>query len=121
YSLGLVRATGYPVYLLLGKLFTLLPIGDVGFRLNLMSAICAAATSGLLYRIVRRLTGLSAAALAASLLLAFSYYFWAQAVAAEVYALHTLFVVSLILLLLKWEATRADRWLAAFGLVYGLS
>lgn len=120
--LGIVRATGYPLYLLLGKVFTvLLPVGDVGFRLNAMSAICAAGTVALLYQLLRRLTQQRVVALAASLLFAFSYYFWTQAVVAEVYTLHTLLMVSLVLLLLRWEESRSDALLAAFGLLFGLS
>lgn len=120
--LGIVRSTGYPLYLLLGKVFTtLLPVGDVAFRLNVMSAVCAAGTVVLLYQLLRRLTGQRAAALAASLLYAFSYYFWAQAVVAEVYTLHTLLMAALFLLLLRWEATHSDWLLAASVLLYGLS
>ena len=43
-TLGITRATGYPLYLLLGKLWLLLlaPLApDAGFRLNLFSAFCA--------------------------------------------------------------------------------
>jgi hypothetical protein len=121
YVLGIVRATGYPLYLLLGKAFTfLLPLGDVGFRLNVMSALCAAGSIALLYQLLWRLTRQRAAALAASLLFAFSYYFWAQAVVAEVYALQALLMAALLLVLLAWEARRSDRLLAVFGLLYGL-
>lgn len=120
--LGIVRATGYPLYLVLGKVFTsLLPVGDIAFRLNIMSAVAAAATVVLLYYLLLRLTRYRAAALAAALLFGFSYYFWAQAVVAEVYALHTLLVVGLLLLVLFWEETRSDWLLAAVGLLYGLS
>ena len=28
---GLVRATGYPLYLLIGHLWSLIPVGDVGY------------------------------------------------------------------------------------------
>lgn len=122
HALGIVRATGYPLYLLLGKVFTvLLPVGDIGFRLNVMSAVCAAGTVALLYRLLLRLTQQRAASLAASLLFAFSYYFWSQAVIAEVYTLHTLFMAALLVLLLRWQATRSDELLAVIGLVLGLS
>ncbi|HSJ54487.1 MAG TPA: DUF2723 domain-containing protein, partial [Anaerolineae bacterium] len=120
--LGIVRATGYPLYLLLGKAFAiLLPVGDVAFRLNVMSALCGAGTVVLLYHLARRLVGMRAAALAAALLFGFSYYFWAQAVVAEVYTLHTLLLCALLLLLLHWESRRADGLLAAASLLYGLS
>jgi len=42
-------------------------------------------------------------------------------VVAEVYTLHTLLLSALLLLLLRWESSRADGLLAAAGLLYGLS
>ena len=42
------------------------------------------------------------AAIAAALLFATSYTFWSQAVIAEVYALHLLFVALTLLLALQW-------------------
>ncbi len=41
FRLGIAHPTGYPLYTLLGKLFTLLPLNDVAFRVNLMSAFLA--------------------------------------------------------------------------------
>jgi hypothetical protein len=38
FTQGIVHPPGYPLYLLIGKLFTFLPIRDVAYRLNLMSA-----------------------------------------------------------------------------------
>src|SRR5256885_17261742 len=44
YSLAIVHPTGYPLYLLLARLWiTLLPLGDVAWRVNLLSAVCAVA------------------------------------------------------------------------------
>ena len=34
-QLGIAHPTGYPLYLLLGRLFTLLPLGSVAWRVNL--------------------------------------------------------------------------------------
>jgi len=42
YLLGLAHSPGYPVYTWLGKLFTLLPFGDMAHRVNLMSAVMGA-------------------------------------------------------------------------------
>ncbi|MFN8455816.1 MAG: DUF2723 domain-containing protein [Anaerolineae bacterium] len=52
YQLGIAHPTGYPLYTLLGKLFTFLPIGNVAYRVNLMSAFFGAATVGLLYLLI---------------------------------------------------------------------
>ena len=42
YTLGIGHPTGYPTFILLGKLFTYLPFGDVAYRVNLSSAVYAA-------------------------------------------------------------------------------
>src|SRR5438552_16007378 len=55
--LGVPHPTGYPLYVLLGKLFTLLPAGDVAYRVNLSSAIYMAGAAGLTYAIAVRLIG----------------------------------------------------------------
>lgn len=100
---GLVRATGYPLYLLLGKLWSWLPLSaDIGHRMNLFSAFCGALTILLGERILRRL-GVSAwARLGALGLLATAPFFWALSLIAEVYTLHTALMAGIILVLLRW-------------------
>lgn len=100
-TLGVAHPTGYPLYILSGKLFSLLPFGSVAWRVNLTSAVFATATVVLLYQLVRRLTGRSLVALIAALAFACSRVFWSQAVVAEVYALHNLFVVVVLLVLVE--------------------
>jgi len=42
-TLGIAHETGYPLYTLLSWLFArLMPLGDAAFRVNLLSAVCAA-------------------------------------------------------------------------------
>jgi hypothetical protein len=106
---GIVRATGYPLYLLLGRFWALLPIGDVGFRMNLLSAVCGALTIALAERILRRLGAGRWARLAALGLLATAPYFWALALIAEVYTLHTALVAAVILSLMRWRE-RPTLW-----------
>jgi len=36
YRLGIMHPTGYPLFVLLGKLFTLIPAGSVAWRMNLL-------------------------------------------------------------------------------------
>ena len=47
--LGIVHPTGYPLYLLLGRLFTLLPVASIAYRVNLFSAASAALAVGAFY------------------------------------------------------------------------
>ncbi|MCX7683086.1 MAG: DUF2723 domain-containing protein [Anaerolineae bacterium] len=116
--LGVAHPPGYPVYILLGKLFTLLPVGNVAWRLNLASAVFAIATVLVLYRLVACLEWWAPAFIAA-LALAFSATFWSQAIVAEVYTLHTLFVVLGLRLLLFPCAYVSRRW-KALALTLGL-
>ncbi|MCA9971431.1 MAG: DUF2723 domain-containing protein [Anaerolineales bacterium] len=99
---GILRATGYPLYLALGKLWALLPVGDVGYRFNLLSAVCAALTILQAELILRRLRVGGLARLGALGLLATAPYFWSMSLIAEVYTLHTALMAGVILSLLRW-------------------
>jgi hypothetical protein len=99
---GIIRATGYPLYLLLGKLWVWLPVGDVGYRMNLFSAFCGALTIFLADQILRRLQVGGWARLGALGLLATAPYFWALSLIAEVYTLHTALMAGVILSLMLW-------------------
>ncbi len=118
---GLVRATGYPLYLAIGRIWSLLPIGDVGFRMNLMSAVFGALTVALADRTLRDagIGGLSR--LAALGLLATAPYFWAMSLVAEVYTLHTALMAAIILLLFRWQLRLTPRRLALLIFLTALS
>jgi 4-amino-4-deoxy-L-arabinose transferase-like glycosyltransferase len=106
-TLGIAHPSGYPLYTLLGKLFTLLlPFRDPAGRVNLLSALCAGAALAVLYLLAQKVAGNRAAAATATILFALSPAWWSQATIAEVYALHGLFVVLFLYLLLRWEEAR---------------
>ena len=95
-TLGIAHPTGYPLYTLLGWLWThLLPLGDAAYRANLFSALAAALTVALLYRLLARVTGARVPALLAAAVFAISPLWGSPATLAEVYALHGLFLVAL--------------------------
>jgi hypothetical protein len=150
YILGLAHSTGYPLYTWLGKLFTLIPIGDVAHRVNLMSATLGAVGVVLLYAVLRILasdfghrTSSRLASAFAAFLFAFSLTFWSQTGIAEVYTPNVFTLALTMLVLLLWarveERDRKSRpegqpwwrrflpsWkslllLFAFGLCLGLS
>lgn len=147
YTLGIPHPTGYPIYTWIGHLFSLMPIGSVAYRINLMSAFFAAFTSALIYVIVFEIAKFNkniisnkkeqsnlpeshyklqinvyrVIALIAALALAFSKSFWLQAEIAEVYTLNAFFIALMILILIKWSENENIRLLYIFFLVYGLS
>ena len=93
-QLGIAHPTGYPLYILLGRLFAALPAGSVAWRINLASTVFALVAAGLIYLSGRRLWGKPVAALLAAVLFGLTPTFWSQAVEAEVYTLHALFVAA---------------------------
>lgn len=121
YVFGIPHPPGFPLYVLLGKLFTFMPLGTVAWRVNLMSAVFGALTVTLLYLVINRLIKKRIIALSCSLLLAFSSIFWSQSIIAEVYTLNSFFVALLLLLLFEWSASRREQYLLWFSFIYGLS
>jgi len=119
--LGIPHNSGYPLYTLLGNLFCFLPLGNIAFRVNLMSTVFAVLTLWLIYSLLLKITSSQASALVGSLLLAFTPVFWSQAVCAEVYSLHVFFSALLISLLWWWNEKRTLCRLACFVFVTGIS
>lgn len=135
HTLGIPHPSGYPLYVLLGKLWTvLLPIGSVAYRMSLFSAACAAAAVALLFLAARALGVARSAAVAAAVLFAASPSYWGEANVQRVYALNGLFVALATLLAARWwsitearddeteerDVRRRDRLFVAIALVCGV-
>ena len=133
HTLSIFHPTGFPTYAMLGWLWSQIPLGSVAWRMNLLSAVCLALSSGLVVLIAGHLIderhpGVRAAAAAvAGAVFAFAAESWALAVAADVHALNTFFVALIIWLLFCWraaewsEARRPGRWLLAASLTFGIA
>ena len=122
YSLGIVHPTGYPLYLLIAKFFTLIvPVGDIAFRVNLLSAVCAALSLVVVRKLMLGIGVGAGSALLATLMFAVCYSLWALATVAEVYTLHLLFVASVIYLVVRWTRTHEPRFFVSTAFVLGLS
>jgi hypothetical protein len=130
HTLGILHPTGYPLFTLMGRAFSMLPLGDLRViaQLNLLGAILTAASVFFFYRFLRM--ALSAeglwphaaknpvardafagrcAAASAALVLAFSRVFWSEATTVEVYALHLVFLSLVSWLFLKALAPSTAR------------
>src|SRR5687768_11995066 len=121
YTLGVGHPTGYPIYVLLAKLFTFLPVSDVAYRVNLFSAFSAALTVTLVYLITRKLGAANSAAMYGSLVLALMPLFWKHASIAEIYAPSAACLALVLFFVLQWKETNKPGWLFLAGLLGGLS
>jgi hypothetical protein len=102
-TLGVAHPTGYPTYLLLARLFQLIPLGDLALRSTIFSAVAAVLAALCVYLLVRRLLTRQPgpAAWVAALAIGLAPGFWSQAVIAEVYSLNALFVALILLFTLQ--------------------
>ncbi len=132
---------GTPLWLMVGKFFSMLPIGEnIAFRVNMMSVLSSAFTVLFLYLVVVKLienynkkeynnkfdefaTYISAAIGALSL--AFANTFWFNAIEAEVYAFANFFIAIITWLILVWneKADEPDneKYLILIAYLIGLS
>jgi tetratricopeptide (TPR) repeat protein len=121
HTLGIPHPPGSPLYVLVGKAFTLaVPVGSVAYRMSLFSAVCAAAACALLYRLCRRLDLGLVPALLAAFLLALAPSFWGEANVQRVYSLGALFVVLATDAAFRWDRGRDPRHLALAFFLAGL-
>lgn len=120
YVLGIAHPPGYPLYTLLGKLFTFLPINNVAWRVNLLSAVIGTATLWVVSRCVRLVTGSSLAGWLGAAYLGVATTFWAQATTANIRSLTVLLVAVQIYQLLAYERTGGQGHLIGFAFALGL-
>ncbi|MCX7669529.1 MAG: DUF2723 domain-containing protein, partial [Anaerolineae bacterium] len=86
--LGLPHPNGFPFYMVLGWLWSHLPIGSVAWRMNALSAVGGALAVGITAGFVYRVSCRVPSALLAAGLLALSPTFWYYSLAAERYTLN---------------------------------
>lgn len=138
YKLQVVHPPGAPVFLIVGRLFTWVAEilsnnpADIAFAVNLMSALCTAATAmfvcwstTILARLALEGRGhepegshaiaVAGAGLVAGLTTAFTTSIWFSAVEGEVYAMSTFFTAMTLWATLKWynlpDTAESDKWL----------
>ncbi len=124
-TLGVPHPPAYPTFCMLGKLASLMPVGNAAYRLNLLSSLFGSLTAYLLYRLVRGLCAPAPTAIplavSAALVLAFSKPLWSQSVVAEVYALNSLILASIAYLLFRYDSEREQAYLHASAFVLGIA
>ncbi len=115
-TLGVAHPPGYPLFTMLGHLFSLVPLGPIPFRVNLLSAVSNALTVGIVFLTAFRLSQARLASTMGALVLALNPLFWSWSLVAEVFPLNNLLASLLIYLLVIWfeEPERTGTLMAAF-------
>jgi hypothetical protein len=136
--MGTAHPTGYPTYVLIGWLASLVltPIGEPALRINVLSAILVGLGAGLTVDLARRLTGSLVLGIVTGLGVALTPIVWSIGTRADPHALHFTLLVLIVWLLVRWEQARRggpadpdaprtlarpDRWLIAAAAVTGIS
>lgn len=120
YTLGIVHPPGYPLFTMLGHLFTYLPFGTVAYRVNLLSVVCGLGAQALLFLTLMRITRKSWLAAALTLMFAFSVLTWRYSIQAEVFALNNLFAAALLYGFIRVLQTREAKPLFLLSFIFGL-
>lgn len=118
YTLGIAHPTGYPLYTILGRIFTLIPIGSIALRANLLSAFFGSIALLIFFMVAKTILHDSYLALIPASLVAFSHTLWSTSLSAEVYPLTAFFIAVMLLL---FTSSRTSRHIYLYFFVAGLS
>ena len=145
YKLMVPHPPGAPFYLLIGRLFSFLALGEVervAFWINMVSVLCSSGTILFMFWTItmlgRKILGvkigeetsnhtllLMGAGVVGAFAYTFSDSFWFSAVEAEVYAMSSFFTAIVVWTILKWEliedSSKSNRWLLLMAYLIGLS
>lgn len=144
YKLEVGHPPGAPLFLLIGRFFSLFAFGDtakVGMMINAMSALCSAFTILFLFwnitvfarKIVEgtgeltngKMIAIFGSGAVGALAYTFSDSFWFSAVEGEVYAMSSFFTAITFWAILRWEREahepHADRWIILIAYLIGLA
>jgi surface polysaccharide O-acyltransferase-like enzyme len=132
---------GAPLFLIVARLFHMIPIGDPGWRINMVSAVSSAVTAALVYLIIVKIIerwrpfreggsvtnylATFGGGLIGTLAFTWSDTQWFNSVESEVYAGGTMLIALLIWLMMRWNE-KADkpgheRYLLLIAYIVGLA
>lgn len=146
YKMMVSHPPGAPFFMLIGRIFSFLALGDtenVAYWINMVSALSSSFTILFLFwtivlfgrkllpeKDINKLSDtqkgvLFTSAAVGALAYTFSDTFWFSAVEAEVYAMSSFFTAFVVWAMLKWELiddeSRANRWIILITYMIGLS
>ena len=119
--LGVPHPPGYPLYTLVGKLWTVVfPWRDAAFRLNVLSALFAALMWIPLAWLLCRSTRSCWGGMVAAGVFILSPTLWAQSTIAEVYTLHLLLMAGVLYVGYRLLSDEPARWSVVGAFLFGL-
>jgi hypothetical protein len=133
YTLGIPHPPGNPLFVLLGRVASLVPLGNVAMRVNFLAALCSAGAAAIWFLVAERVLGRwlpdrrtrLAASSVSALLSATAFTVWNQSVVNEkVYTVSLAFFAAVSWLTVLWcddpDGRRADRILVLIAYLIGL-
>lgn len=118
---GIVHPPGYPLLTLISHAMVRIPWGDVGVRLNLISALFGACTTWLISRAVAQVTHSAAAAVIAACAWSFAPAVWSWSTLTEVFALNNCLIAAMINLNIEMDKAQSPRLITTWMLLAGLA
>lgn len=118
-DLGL--ALSHPLYIILGMVVKVFPLGDPFYKINLISAFAGAFTIANLFLLIYLWLGRLFPAVISAITLAVAHTFWQHCAIAEVYTLYTATFLAELVCLLQYCRTKRVGYLYLLGLFKGLS
>jgi len=114
-------ALSHPLFYILAIGAKYIPLGEFAHRVNLVSAIAAAAAVANMFLFVRLWLGRNLPAVVAAATLALAHTFWRHASVIETYTFWTALFLGELIMLLQYTRTSRPRCLYWLGLLSGLS
>ncbi len=93
YSLGIPHPPGYPLWVLIAKLFSFLPFISIIYKINFLSSFFGALTVSIFFYFLLNKSNDYLLSFSLSLTLAFSRIYWSQSIIAEVYTLNSFLLI----------------------------
>lgn len=140
YTLGIPHPPGAPLYLIIGRIFSIIPwVSDIGLRVNIISCIFSAFSAMFTFLIIVRLLEMwqgkaqdlesriihYVGGVIGALAFAFSDSQWFNSVEAEVYAASLFFTAVVVWLALRWadehHSPDSDKWIVLIFYLVGLA
>lgn len=131
YTLSIAHPPGYPLYTIIGWLFSHIPLGSVAFLLNLESALFSAVSVYFGFLIIESILNNSILELnkisntlippLGALIWGLSNTLWANSVGAEIYSLSMAIVTVTVFLFIRYHETPSGKLMIFIFYVYGLA